>query len=394
MKIDSGMINTGGAPLMKATHIGYLDGLRGCAALYVVISHVAVYMGQGNYSGPAWRVLIFLLGGGHFAVDVFIVLSGYCLMLGARNKTSIDPTGFLIKRAWRILPPYFATLAFAYLALWPWLNVPGIAFWGTVHRFDAWSLYAQLLLLQDWLGTSITTVNPVTWSVAVEWKIYFLFPAIFYFTTRKGPLRTALFLVVVSYAIFAILLRRNWLDPLATGSSVYYVGLFSCGVATAFIQIKKLHRTLFSKPALMALAAFFGAGVFLIIFKKHSIVQVGSFFGGGLTCVFLAFLSQHPRGRAARFLASRPMEWLGIRSYSLYLTHPIAFLMVKGWIINALIPAGPNRVIWCFLLMIPASMIVMAMFYALIEAPSTHLSRRFGRTRTASPLQAELTTEN
>ena len=70
----------------------YLDGLRGLAALYVVIHHA--YLQSTNSEDrfflrtPLNRALHFL-DYGHFAVAIFIVLSGYCLMIPLAKITAI-----------------------------------------------------------------------------------------------------------------------------------------------------------------------------------------------------------------------------------------------------------------------------------------------------------------
>ena len=61
--------------------LGYLDGLRGLAALYVVMHHSAFAFYTASEMPHRLRLLLKPLAYGHFSVDLFIVLSGYCLML-------------------------------------------------------------------------------------------------------------------------------------------------------------------------------------------------------------------------------------------------------------------------------------------------------------------------
>ena len=101
--------------------LDYLDGLRGLAALYIVLFHLSfrlwALVNPFPHSLLAKGVFLLntlFLSYGHYAVPVFIVLSGYCLMLPVvRNGNGTLPKGFMDfmrRRARRILPPYYAAL--------------------------------------------------------------------------------------------------------------------------------------------------------------------------------------------------------------------------------------------------------------------------------------------
>ena len=96
-----------------------LDGVRGLAALYVVVHHcwLMSFPGYPANSGPAWTgPLVY----GHFAVVVFIVLSGFSLAIApARNGWRLDGLGrYAVRRARRILPPYWVALVFSLVIAW------------------------------------------------------------------------------------------------------------------------------------------------------------------------------------------------------------------------------------------------------------------------------------
>ena len=97
-----------------------LDGIRALAALYVVVYHIFLRAWPG-YPGashaPFWATL-FSYGRG--AVAIFIVLSGFSLGLGpARSGWRFKSIKtYAHRRAWRILPPYWAALAFSLVMTW------------------------------------------------------------------------------------------------------------------------------------------------------------------------------------------------------------------------------------------------------------------------------------
>ena len=100
----------------QRAHLDHLDGVRGLAALFVVLHH-AWLLTADHFPIAAETGLLGLLTNwllyGHLAVDVFIVLSGFCLILPvARSGGALagGAAGFYRRRARRILPPYFAAL--------------------------------------------------------------------------------------------------------------------------------------------------------------------------------------------------------------------------------------------------------------------------------------------
>src|ERR1051325_304421 len=91
-----------------------LDGIRGLAALFVVIHHCFLmsYPGYPVANGPVWTHWMIY---GHLAVVVFIVLSGFSLAVApARSGWQLGSMKrFAFRRAWRILPPYWPALVYS-----------------------------------------------------------------------------------------------------------------------------------------------------------------------------------------------------------------------------------------------------------------------------------------
>ncbi len=107
----------------------WLDGVRGCAALFVVLHHtyISVFPGFPINNGPAG--LGFLMFG-HLAVVVFIVVSGFSLGLAPtrrRNDLKHGSLTFYHRRAWRILPPYWVALILALISHWFLMRAAGCA---------------------------------------------------------------------------------------------------------------------------------------------------------------------------------------------------------------------------------------------------------------------------
>src|SRR5882672_5264093 len=110
-------VTRSGSPRLR---LEYLDGLRGIAALYVVLFHSMVGF-RGDVLPPALVSALKFMTYGHFSVAVFIVLSGYCLMLpvarSSDGRLSGGFAGYVKRRALRILPPYYAAVSISLLVI-------------------------------------------------------------------------------------------------------------------------------------------------------------------------------------------------------------------------------------------------------------------------------------
>src|SRR5581483_3417537 len=130
------------------------------------------------------RWLATALNYGTYAVPVFIVLSGFCLMLPLAQRQTLDLPGgaglYLRRRAWRILPPYYGALAFsiAVIALVPIMQLPHNTAWDSKVPVTLGGVIAHLLLFHNLSEGWLYQINGPMWSIAVEWQIYFLFPAL------------------------------------------------------------------------------------------------------------------------------------------------------------------------------------------------------------------------
>src|SRR5919197_3576142 len=156
-----------------------LDGVRGLAALFVVVHHVFLraFPGYPVDRAPFWAGWFIY---GRFAVVVFIVLSGFSLALSpARHGWRLDGiSSFARRRALRILPAYYAALAFSLALAWLVVPPPGEG------APDARSVVVNGLLLQNLVGAP--SPDRSFWSIAVEAQLYILFPLLLLMVRRWG----------------------------------------------------------------------------------------------------------------------------------------------------------------------------------------------------------------
>lgn len=340
-----------------------LDGLRGLAALYVLLFHCWLYTfpGYPDSSAPRWLDGLMF---GRIAVVFFLVLSGFSLAVSpARNGWR--PGGvsrFLRRRAWRILPPYWAALAFSLVI--SWLVVPASHVGPPTGR----SILVYGLVAQDVF--TAPTPNGAFWSIGVEAELYLLFPLLLFVRRRLGAvvLLTAATLLVAVCGLTAAgatpVEGDNWLTPHL--APVFVAGLVGAGIVVAPDRVRRLpwHR----------LAAVAATPVLTLVAVKGPVWTVNHYFWVDLAVapamtMLLAAVATGKPARLVRLLTTRPVRGLGDCSYSLYLIHlPIVMTVVRRIAPEFVSPGLPT--FWFTLAVaLPASLSGAWLFARIFEMP-------------------------
>ncbi len=357
----------------------YLDGLRAAAALYVVLFHAAVGFGAGDLPA-SMRNLRRVLSYGHDAVAVFIVLSGYCLMLPVVRADGHLVGGmsrYISRRAWRILPPYYATLAGSLLLLWalPVLQTRTGTIWDdTSPAFALGPIATHLLLVHNLVPAWASRINGPLWSVATEWQIYFLFPLLLLPAWRKaGSLATLL-------TAFAVGCLPIWLVPRVAGRWIpWYLGLFALGMCSAAVgfsarraELAWLRRVPW-QWFVRALAGCCLLGMTVLVKAWFRLLPLSDALVGATTAALLVYCTdyvvnpdQRRKPWALTLLEVKPLVSLGHWSYSLYLTHlPIVALCYFALRPAALSPQA--HLLAMIAVGLPASLLCAFAFFVSVE---------------------------
>lgn len=389
------------SPEVEPLRVGFLDGMRGLAALFVVLAHALAFNipesasaagGVFSTGGVVDRALYQMVDAAiivsRYAVVTFIVLSGCSLMLPvARSQEGNLPGGlrnYAMRRARRILPPYYATLiiSLVLLAVVPGMNDPGL--WGAVPAFEPDVLLSHVLLIHNWSPDWAYRINPPLWTIPIEWQIYVLFPILLLPVWRRfGELVT----VVIGFAIGLALYFGLGPDRLVQ-SAPWFLGLFALGMTAASLayrhERRKQWRGVWLPGVVAGLLALF---VIVAVAMRLAGVEFGpagwvtDIIFGSAVAVFIVHLgrvgrSGRLRSPALRNLEREPIVALGWFSYSLYLMHaPIVMLAALG--ARALeLPA------WTYIPSVPVGVILALigtyLFHRVFERPfmPRHLRRR------------------
>lgn len=361
-----------------------LDGLRGIAALIVVLSHI-VAASVGSLSAASefgtddggvvhWllRTPLAIFWAGSEFVIVFFVLSGFVLTRAVlRDRPAWG--SFYVRRALRLYLPAWASLIPAALlmaAVAPANIIGGVGFWlhSATANVSAADVARDAALVFPHAHAPGASLNGPLWSL--RWEV--LFSAILpMLLLAAGPLRR-----LTLPTVGVMLLWVCWGGPTAS-----YLAPFALGLLLALHedQLHVWRRRVDHRGAgafLVLCATLLTADLWLPGARRATGTAGMLVVLGAVATVFAPMLYEP----VARVLQRRPVQWLGSRSFSLYLVHqPIVIAYANG------LHAPPPTALAA--LAIPTSLLAAEGFFRVVERPSHRLANKTAtglRLRTAA----------
>jgi peptidoglycan/LPS O-acetylase OafA/YrhL len=345
-----------------------LDGIRGLAALFVVVNHIFLrtFPGYPVDRAPFWAGWFIY---GRFAVVVFIVLSGFSLALSpAGHSWRLGSAWrFAQRRARRILPAYWGALAFSLAVAWLVAPQPGQGLPTTK------SVVVNGLLVQNVVGAP--TPNRSFWSMAVEAQLYVVFPLLLLMVRRWGAVAMVATVTLVVAAVGIVGPHVSGLDTFVLQSPPDLAALFAIGIlAAGIVRASRTHRA-WPWPWLALVAA---APVFATIWWRGSVWTLDHLFwvdlalGPAIACLLAGLATGRP-APLLRLLDARPIRDLGLSSYSLYLTHAPIVVLVYDEFVARRFHHGVAAFLVTGALALPLTIVFARFFAAVFE---TQLWRR------------------
>ena len=368
-------------PARTVGHIPSLDGIRALSFLLVFLSHA----GLGD-----------LVPGG-FGVTVFFFLSGFLITTLMRvefeSSGAVSLRRFYLRRALRILPPFFVILAAA--ALVTELLVPRLVT-APALLAQSFDLTNYWIILHGYVGQPFGA--GVYWSLAVEEHFYLLFPLLYIAMQRRGLRPSQQARLLWSMCLLVLLWRCVLVFVFHVTSNRTYLGtdtridsiLFGCALAVwRNPALDILPRSFDERRFRWAiLPAAVGALLICLLFRNHEFRQTIRYTieGMALTFLFTAAI-RYSHWPLFRFLNWKPVAFVGVLSYSLYLVHLCvlqsiqhAFPRLSPWPLGAVGLAVSLCIAWAI--------------YELIEKPCARARKRLTVSvdipaeRKAAPLSA------
>jgi peptidoglycan/LPS O-acetylase OafA/YrhL len=310
-----------------------LDGIRAISVLAVLVYHQ--YAVGGHEHG--W------MAGGFLGVEVFFVVSGYLitsLLLAERRQTgTISLRHFWQRRARRLLPALYVLLAVvvAYALLFlpdAISNLKSDVIAALTYTSNWWQIIANR---SYFLEAGRPSLLKQLWSLAIEEQFYLFWPVLLIVGLRKIGRRRFLVLTIAAALASAIemaVLAHGSFDRAYYGTDTRLSGLL-LGSAFAFAFAPYRIRGVPGRGARVALDLSALVGLLVLFWSfRHWNDTNPAVFRGGFLIVDIATLlviaaAVHPRSDTGRILGWKPLRWVGVRSYSLYLWHYPIFCVTR-----------------------------------------------------------------
>ncbi|HEY8334277.1 acyltransferase [Achromobacter sp.] len=310
----------------KASRNSHIDGLRGLSIFVVIFLHFCYIFSPAAFAFlPGWAVAL-IATNGYYGVTVFFVISGFLITSHAiqhyGSLATIRPHEFYLARFARIAP-----LSAASVLVLTAMHLAGIAAFVAPENSSIWTaLWTALTFQFNWYyvagaGIGMVAWSPL-WSLSVEEVFYVLFPVVGLALRKPAYIAVALAILIVQ-APFA---RIGWV-------ALY---LWSgCADAIAMGCLAALLADYLGKTTwpFWAGAVLRWTGLGLIIWRHFAYLLTADFILGPSIIAFGAalFLVGAAKSPQRRFRLSVPLEFIGRRSYEIYLIHMFILLLMKAW---------------------------------------------------------------
>lgn len=301
----------------------FADGLRFLAALAVALYHAYSFTGHsGDTAGLPRPLKVFAAG--NLGVPVFIVLSGFVLMLPVARSGSLRLTrGFwtyVRRRARRILPPCYAALLLFVVMIHvvPVMSRPSDTDWDSKIPVTTGGVVAHLFMVQNLSSAWVYQIDGPAWSVATEWQLYFALPLLMLPLWRRiGAVPTVLVAIVLGVAVSRGI-------PQLSQAHFWLLGLFAMGALAAYATVNA-PRIEGLGAALAVATPIFAVAVAVANSQLQARAWASETALGAIVAGLLIWLGQRSLADrptwAHRLLENRLLVWGGLWSYSIYLIH-------------------------------------------------------------------------
>jgi len=346
--------------------LGFVDALRGYAALYVLAFHVA-YSPVPNLPTPELIAPIVFFG--FSGITLFFVVSAFslCLTMPRHTATGAPFLSFAVSRFFRIAPLFYVLIIYSTLRDSGWLARPPDLLLAAISASFLFNLSPSHVGSVVWGG----------WTIGVEMLFYAIFPLIYFMTRGRLTFLTGVFLFFLGlFALFVLaapeFVAEPYLARFKSRSIVRHLPSFMIGMLAYYVYLRALQS---KRSSAIGVAAMLVAGaLFYVQIYKRSFLAPLPEIGDALAYAALLL----GLGLVNVSAVVNPVaRYYGRISYSLYLWHiPVIWTVtpaLRGLYASTAVPVA---YLLSTMLVGAIATVVAHASYRLIERPGESAGRR------------------
>ncbi|MWV42945.1 acyltransferase family protein [Paenibacillus sp. HJL G12] len=341
-----------------------LDGLRALSVIAVIAYHLNMKWAQGGLIG----------------VGIFFVISGYLItdqiIQEWKRHQSLNLVDFWIRRARRLLPGMLAMMLF--VALWllctdsgRLLSLKGAFLSSLFYVNNWWLIFHQVSYFE-----SFGPPSPIghLWSLSIEEQFYVVWPIALVIGLQTTQQRGKLSLLILTLACVSAIAMAMGYVPGTDPSRVYYgtdTRMFALLIGAALAVLcpsRKMNDNVAAgSRVLLDLVGSLGLTILIFLIYRTNeyddfLYRYGFLFIALITAAVIAVLA-HPASLIGKIMGCKPLRWIGVRSYSLYIWHYPVIVLSSPAVNTSGTSIGRT------LLQLAASLMLAALSYRYIEEP-------------------------
>nr|WP_271671716.1 acyltransferase [Bradyrhizobium sp. CCBAU 51627] len=381
----------------EKAHVLTLDSIRGIAAVTVVIHHVILMPTfLAAFPNHAWLDGPFFRSGG-FLVDLFFVLSGMVMSLSYVQPDfgHFSLREFMLRRFARVYPLHIVMLLVMLLFRLARIGL-GLLLAGVVIAAptafevnNGYSFFLNVFLLHSLGFIHYLNWNAPSWSISVEFYTYLVFGVVLLVAQRFGSL-------VWLYVLSAALAIVSWLVLTVVIARPHLGAQYDWGILRCFVSFFLGVLTVRAVQGLPRTISPGAQGTIQFVAMVASVVHVSlieaypwvSFLAPVTFAVFLGSLLAFPQAAVVpSLLTTKPLIWLGQRSYSIYMVHAFVVVFAEYFVrgigprpVAALDAIYPGLATTLNLAIVLAAVLALSQLtYRYVELPGGRLVRNMFR---------------
>lgn len=368
----------------------YLEGIRGIAALIVVVAHFLQYFyfrlfnddnSTMHNSYETWfsETPLNIFYNGNFAVTIFFVLSGYVLSLKFFKEKNLNIIyEMVIKRYFRLLIPVAVSVIITYIVI----KLNAIHYYDIVEYTkakanDAFVIEHNFLELLKYITVDVFFLNEDHYNPALWTMYYELIGSFIVFATLPLVIKLTNFYMKTIFYLIIMLIAAALFSPYIT---LFLMGMWLCDLDIDNTLIKNWNYS-WVNLSILVIALYFGSYPYVdtsgTVYEVLSILP-GAFLITHIIGAFLLVLVAIRSKLMQKLFSNKIFEFLGKISFSLYLIHFVVIYSLSSYLFKVFIGLGLSynfSFILMFIISITLILIVSYVMYKYVDRFAVKISK-------------------